>query len=76
MSQKSIKTENTSTIELAESFLAYCKANPSQRFWQALLNWSEVPYIFISNKPIYKYHPPEGGVLIDPYHWKGKNARY
>lgn len=28
------------------SFMAYCKANPEQRFWQALLNWSGALFIF------------------------------
>lgn len=25
--------------KLLESFTAYCKANPEERFWQALRNW-------------------------------------
>jgi hypothetical protein len=28
------------------SFIAYCKAHPEQRFWQALRNWAGVAYIF------------------------------
>lgn len=29
------------------SFVAYCEANPEQRFWQALLNWSGQNFIMI-----------------------------
>ena len=25
---------------LLDSFIRYCEANPEQRFWQALRNWS------------------------------------
>lgn len=28
-----------------ESFTAHCKAFPDERFWQALRNWAEVPFI-------------------------------
>lgn len=39
------------TQEAVESFLEYVKANPSERFWQALLNWTGLPFIAISPKP-------------------------
>lgn len=26
-------------VKLLEMFTSYCKANPEQRFWQALCNW-------------------------------------
>jgi hypothetical protein len=32
-----------------DSFITYCKANPEQRFWQALRNWAGVAYIFAGN---------------------------
>lgn len=38
--------------EKAKSLLKYIQKYPSQRFWQALLNWSGFPYIFTSQKPI------------------------
>lgn len=28
------------------SFIAYCKAHPHERFWQALRNWSKYNFIF------------------------------
>ena len=31
-----------------ESFIVYCKANPEQRFWQALRNWSGSNFIYKS----------------------------
>jgi len=32
-----------------DSFVAYCKENPEQRFWQALRNWSGYGFIFGCN---------------------------
>ena len=47
-----MKKETTSTAEKkAYELLAYIQAHPSQRFWQALLNVSGLPYIAISPKP-------------------------
>jgi hypothetical protein len=31
------------------SFIEYCHANPTMRFWQALRNWSGYAFIFGSN---------------------------
>ena len=35
----------TRNSEVLASFVAYCTAHPSERFWQALLNWSGLNYI-------------------------------
>lgn len=35
--------------KLLESFSAYCKQNPEQRFWQALRNWCGSPFVGVSN---------------------------
>ena len=35
----------------ARGLLDYIKRNPRQRFWQALLNYTELPYIVISPRP-------------------------
>ena len=32
-----------------ESFTAYCKAHPDERFWQAVRNWSGWPFIYANN---------------------------
>ncbi len=46
-------------------FMAYCEANPSMRFWQALRNWSG--YSFILAVPV-------GSELdYDTFYWEGKN---
>lgn len=31
--------------ELLRDFAAYCKEHPEQRFWQALTNWADVPFL-------------------------------
>ena len=35
--------------ELLNSFVAYCKKYPNQRFWQALRNWADVDSIYVQN---------------------------
>lgn len=35
--------------ELLTSFIAYCKEHPTERFWQALRNWSGYAFIFGSD---------------------------
>lgn len=42
-----------------ESFTAYCNANPTQRFWQALRNWAKVESIWIRRK---------GELPLDTFH--------
>lgn len=49
---------------MVESFAAYCRANPSQRFWQALRNWSGHNFILVSQK--------NEGDTQDTFHWRGK----
>ncbi len=39
--------------ELLESFVAYCKAHPHERFWQALRNWVGWGFVWVSNKPLF-----------------------
>jgi len=38
-----MKNKNAKQIK---SFTKYCEANPSQRFWQALRNWADVPFLY------------------------------
>lgn len=35
---------------MLKSFTDYCYKNPTERFWQALRNWSEYEFIYGSNK--------------------------
>lgn len=37
--------EGCDSIKKAEAFLAYCRRNPTQRFWQALTNWCGLPFL-------------------------------
>ena len=39
------KTRNRETLA---DFVAYCEANPNQRFWQALRNWAGVGFVLLS----------------------------
>jgi hypothetical protein len=67
-----MKTRNS---EVLAAFVAYCKANPSQRFWQALLNWSGCGFIFASGVPLYEIHSDSqaSGVIKDTFYWEEKN---
>lgn len=55
-----------SSIHQAQSFLQFCEANPSQRFWQALRNWAGVNYIGVSN---------DKKEWIDTFHFSDDVAR-
>jgi len=35
--------------KVLESFAAYCKAHPTERFWQALRNWSAYNFILVAD---------------------------
>lgn len=52
---------NNKNRKLLESFTAYCKENPDQRFWQALRNWAGVAFILTTDKL-------EGGELHDTFY--------
>lgn len=56
----------TRNSEVLESFVAYCKANPSQRFWQALRNWSSYNFIYVSDLGV-------GNKIQDTFYWEGKD---
>lgn len=70
----------TRNSEVLASFVAYCKANPELRFWQALLNWSNLGFIIHSNVTAYEINDVlrQSGVAAkieveDTYYWEGKN---
>ena len=46
-------------------FIAYCQANPDQRFWQALANWS-------GYNCIGQAETPNGDNFQDLWHKEGK----
>ena len=43
------KVEKTELDPTLTSFIEYCQANPSERFWQALRNWSDNDFLFFGN---------------------------
>lgn len=57
----------TRNSELLASFVAYCEANPNQRFWQALRNWSDYNYICVTNVLASDFY--------DTFYWETKNDR-
>jgi hypothetical protein len=56
-------SRNSKTLE---SFVAYCKARPSERFWQALRNWSGFPFIFAGYK--------RDEITFDTFNFEGRNG--
>ena len=37
--------KETRNSKVLRSFVKYCEKNPSERFWQALRDWDESPFI-------------------------------
>jgi hypothetical protein len=61
------ESRNSKTLA---SFVAYCKANPSQRFWQALRNWAGFGFVYVSDSLL-----PAGSSNIpmyDTFYWEGR----
>ena len=48
-SKKTCIKSVSSNSELLESFIEYCHEYPEQRFWQALRNWADTPFLMISD---------------------------
>jgi len=58
--------------KLLESFTAYCKAYPEERFWQALRNWACVGFIWVSGIQVGEMEKPTEQ-MKDTFYWEGKN---
>ena len=58
--------------ELLKDFTKYCEFHPTERFWQSLLNWSELPYIAWTNKPPMDYKDKDFRIG-DTYNFEHKN---
>lgn len=54
--------------DLLEDFTAHCEANPTERFWQALRNWSGFGFVLVSNSPDAKRHAQ------DTFSWRARNG--
>lgn len=59
-----------------DSFIDYCKANPEQRFWQALRNWAGVRFIFATDdeNAYEKLSESNPANLTDTFYWEEKNV--
>ena len=58
--------------EVLMDFIDYCLEHPQERFWQALRNFANVPFILISDGNI-KGDNIIGGELKDTFYFEGKN---
>ena len=61
--------------KMLESFTAYCKACPDQRFWQALRNWCGWPFIYVSSSAPEQFLPgvrtrSNYPTLKDTFYWE------
>ena len=59
------------------SFVDYCIAHPSERFWQALLNWSGLNYIThtaFSAAMVNEHANYQDKRCEDTYYWEGRNG--
>ncbi len=65
-----MKTRNS---EVLASFVKYCEENPNMRFWQALKNWSEWAFIYVSPTHFTGGEKLMVGELEDTYNWEGKD---
>lgn len=55
--------------ETLASFVAYCEANPTMRFWQALRNWSGRNFVYVSDNLILA----GGRHQVDTFYWEGRD---
>lgn len=56
--------------DLLDDFTDYCKDHPSERFWQALRNWSGQAFIMAvkSGSDYDRAHPG------DTFYWRARNG--
>lgn len=54
--------------ETKEEFVKYLEENPSERFWQAVRNFSGYAFIIASD------HPPMEEGQLDTFYWEEKHA--
>lgn len=58
--------KETRNSKVLKDFVKYCKANPEQRFWQALRNWAGVGFVSVSNGVDF---------MQDTFYWEGKTGK-
>lgn len=55
--------------ELLASFTEHCRKYPTERFWQALRNWSGRNYVLVcDNKDLVR------GEYSDTFYWRRKDS--
>lgn len=64
-------TVMTRNSELLKDFAAYCEANPTMRFWQALRNWSGFSFIYAC--PVGEEATIDSA-LVDTFYLEGKDC--
>ena len=68
--------KETRNSKVLRSFVKYCEKHPDQRFYQALLNWSGLPWIVASSAPADRINAKLLKTLMrveDTYYWEGKD---
>ena len=63
------KLSDVKSRRLLWDFMDYCLANPTEKFWEALRNWSKYEFIYGSNKAIVM---EEVDNLEDTFYKEGK----
>jgi hypothetical protein len=68
-------SERTRNSEVLESFVAYARARPELRFWQALVNWSGLKFLYASDKcNRFEDSTTIAKSLRDVYSWEGRDG--
>lgn len=60
-----LKMKQTRNSKLLKEFVKYCEKNQEQRFWQALRNFADVAYVYISEY--------QNGAVKDTFYFENKN---
>ena len=59
-----MKSKNSKVLK---SFVRYCEKHPTERFWQALTNWTKASFILFSE------FPPHDIYEHDTFYFEGKD---
>lgn len=62
------ENKNANTLK---SFVAFCEANPSLRFWQALRAWCGKSFVLVADDRNWAQDEYEN--VQDTFHWEGIN---
>jgi hypothetical protein len=64
----------TRNSEVLADFVKYCREHPEQRFWQALRNWSEYPFLLVSDGMDDSAFPAT--YMIDTFPFEGRRHEF